>query len=129
MSAQRAVRITASIALWLITVLAALTLGKAGYGKFADAAGWQYWFQKWGFSPWFATVIGIAELGGAAVLLIPKLAPYAATVLLAIMFGAFHTVTTKVTDLSAVDPIINIVLLTIVLIARWPQRLWPRKAG
>lgn len=128
-NAQKAVRIAALVALWLVTVLAALTLGKAGYGKFADAAGWQFWFQKWGFAPWFATVIGLAELGGAALLLIPKLAPYAATLLMAIMLGAFYTVTTNVTDLSAVDPIINLVLLSIVLIGRWPRGFRPRKTG
>lgn len=107
--------------LWLVTAVAALTFAKAGYGKFTDAAGWQYWFQRWGFAPWFATVIGVVELGGAVLLLVPIAAPYAAGLLMAVMLGALHTVTTKETDLSQVDPIINLVLLAVVLAGRWPR--------
>jgi len=124
---MKAMRIVGLVLLWLATVLASLTFAKAGYGKFADAAGWQYWFQQWGFAPWFATVIGVVELGGAILLLVPRLAPYAAVVLIAVMLGAFYTVSTNETDLSQVDPVINMLLAGIVLSARW-RRLWPRRS-
>ncbi len=121
---MKAMRVVGLALLWLVTVLASLTFAKAGYGKFADAAGWQHWFQRWGFTPWFATVIGVIELGGAALLLVPRLAHFAAAVLMAVMLGALYTVTTNETDLSRVDPVINMVLVGIVLVARWPRRRW-----
>lgn len=125
---MKVMRIVGLVLLWLVTVLASLTFAKAGYGKFADAAGWQYWFERWGFAPWFVPVIGVVELGGAILLLVPRLAPYAAAVLIAVMLGAFYTVSTNETDLSQVDPVINMVLAGIVLSARW-RRLWPRRSS
>ena len=125
---MRVIRILGLTMLWLVTALAAVTLAKAGYGKFADAVGWYYWFGKWGFPPWFATVTGVIELGGAILLLVPRIAPYSAALLITVMVGALYTVTTKETNLSPVDPIINTVLLGIVFVARLSLS-WRRSAS
>jgi len=119
---MKAKRILGLSLLWLVSAAAALTLGNAGYGKFADAAGWTHWFETWGFATWFVTVIGVVELGGAILLLVPSAAPYAAGLLIAVMIGALYTVSTKASDLSQIDPIINIVLLGSVLAGRVGMR-------
>ena len=123
MNKKRLLSITGIVLLWMVTVLIALSMMDAGYGKFESADGWKYWFEQWGYAAWFATVIGIAEIMGGALLLIPRTAPYAAALLIAIMLGAFYTVTTNESDLSWFDPLFNTVLLTIVLIGRWPGPL------
>ena len=105
---------------WAVTILTALTMVDAGWGKFASAEGWLHWFGVWGYPPRFAYVIGALELGAGILLLIPRLAPYAAALLIGIMIAAFATVSLKESDLSQLDPLFNIGLLTIVLIARWP---------
>lgn len=111
--------------LWLVTVLTTISLGDKGLDKFTHAEGWQHWFVRWGYPAWFASVIGVAEAAGALLLLIPSLASYAAGLLIVIMAGAFYTVTTNETDLSAVDPVVFAVLLLIVLLGRWRSRLRP----
>lgn len=114
--------------LWLVTGLATMVMFDAGLGKFTDAPGWQHWFVTvWGYPTWFRGFIGLAETGGALLLLVPLLASFSATGLIIIMLGALWTVTTKETDLSSVDPIVNIVLLSVVLVGWWPRR-WRRAA-
>lgn len=122
---KRIARVVGLILLWMVTLLATAVMGKAGFGKFESTEGWQYWFQRWGYAPWFVYVIGVAELGGALLLLIPRMASYAAALLIAVMIGAFITVSTNQTDLSAVDPVINSVILAVVLAGRWTSRWRP----
>ena len=76
----------------------------------------------WGYPAWFRTFIGVAEIGGGLLLVLPRTAPYAAAALITIMLGAFWTVTTKQSDLSWFDPLFGIFLYSIVLAARWPLR-------
>lgn len=111
------------VALWVVTLLAAASIVDAGLGKFQSADGWQHWFvEVWGYPAWFRTFIGVAEIAGGILLVIPRTAPYAAVGLIIIMLGAFWTVTTKPADLSWFDPLFGIFLYSIVLAARWPWR-------
>jgi uncharacterized membrane protein YphA (DoxX/SURF4 family) len=112
--------------LWVVTGLAASTLFDAGLGKFASNAGWVYWFGRWGYPARFVTLIGLAEAGGALLMLLPALASYAAASLIVVMVGAFYTVITNETDLSWFDPVFNVALLLVVLAGRWTRRAWGR---
>jgi uncharacterized membrane protein YphA (DoxX/SURF4 family) len=123
MTRKRIARLTGLTALWLITLLEALSMIDAGWGKFESAAGWQHWFVTSGYAAWFATVIGLAEIGGGLLLLVPKVASYAALLLMGIMLGAFYTVTMNESDLSWVDPLVHATLLGLILLFRWPSRL------
>ena len=129
MATGRVLRIAWRALLWLVVVLAALSLGEAGWGKFEHAEGWQHWFGRWGYPPWFAQVIGVVELGGAVLLLIPRTSSYAAATLIGVMLGAFYTVMTNETDLGWVDPLVNIALLSIVAAGQWRRRWRRRKAA
>ena len=112
-------------ALWTVTVLEAAGMGLAGWSKFANPAGWSGMFVNWGYPAWFAFVIGASEMAGAALLLIPALATYAAAGLAVIMVGALGTVIAHDSPLGVAAPIANLVAVTIVGVARRRRRWKP----
>ena len=111
--------------LGLVTLLEVITMGDAGLGKFQSLDGWMYWFARFGYPPRMSLVIGSLEFVGAGLLLIPRLAPYAAMILGVIMVGALEAVLTTETDLGWFDPALHLVFLTIIGSAHWKRR-WRR---
>jgi uncharacterized membrane protein len=71
-------------AFWLITVLEAPGMGLAGSAKFTNRELWLTRFVEWVYTESFGLFIGGAEILGAVLLLVPRLAPYAATGLIVI---------------------------------------------
>ena len=100
-------------------------MGDAGLGKFQSLEGWIYWFARFGYPPRMSMLIGAIEFTGAGLLLIPRLAPYAAMVLGVVMLGALEAVLTTQTDLGWEDPVIHLVFLTIIGTAHWKRRWRP----
>ena len=113
------------VAFGLVLVLEVLSMGKAGLSKFQDAAGWQYWFEQFGYPRPLAFVIGVVEMFGAALLLVPRLASYAALGLAVVMVGALQAVLTTDTDLGWFDPVLHLVMLGVIGGVRWPRRWRP----
>jgi len=111
--------------LWLVTILEVLAMGLAGSMKFTRPGMWTAYFVQFGFAAWFSYVIGAAEMAGAALLLVPRVAAWAAVLLLAIMIVALVEVATHDTDLGADGPTVHVVLLTVILAARWGARWRP----
>lgn len=107
---------------WILVLLQALSMVDAGWGKFQSLDGWMHWFGVFGYPRWFAPVVGVLEMIGGVLLLVPSLSAYAAAMLLVIMAGALHAVTTHTTDLSALDPLVHGAMQAIILAARWPRR-------
>jgi uncharacterized membrane protein YphA (DoxX/SURF4 family) len=89
-----------TVVLWILTIFGALTMGLAGFAKFGNPSQWQGRFVAWGYPAWFASVTGGLEMLAAALLLVPRVAPYAACTLVAIMLGALYTVLTRTNDLG-----------------------------
>ena len=117
-------------ALWIFTVLDAAFMALAGWSKFANPDVWTSMFEGWGYPPWFAFVIGAGELGLGIVMLVPRLASYAATGLIVIMLGALGTVLVHSGGrMGPEPPLIHLVLLTIILAARWKGRWRPRSGA
>ena len=112
--------------LWILVVLELAGMGLAGLSKF-QGDGWMRMFEGWGYPAWFALVIGATELGGAMLLLVPRLASYSAAVLIGVMLGAIWTVIgqTTQTGLGPGIPLIHIAALTIILVVRWKRRWRP----
>lgn len=112
------------VLLWIVTVLEAAMMALAGSSKFTGSGPevWGGMFEGWGYPAWFALVIGGAEFLFALVLLVPRFASYAATVLIAIMIGALVTVLVHESSLGPGAPIANIVALTIIGVPRWGDR-------
>ena len=92
MSTRRsAAHVAATALLWLATAYLVMVFVRAGAAKFSDTSGWAHAFAAWRFPRWFRMLVGAAELSGAALVLLPPLAPVGATVLAAVMLGAMGT--------------------------------------
>lgn len=117
--AQRAGR-AGRILVWILTILPALGIGLSGISKFSGSH-WRDLFIGWGYPAWFTYVVGVAEVAGVIGLFIPRVARYAAVLLTAVMVGAFVTLFThRGGPLGwGATPLVYIVMLTVVGIARW----------
>jgi uncharacterized membrane protein YphA (DoxX/SURF4 family) len=122
-TAPDAKRKIASLTIWVLIAAETLMMGAAGASKFFATEMWTGLFTDWGYPVWFAFVVGIAEVMGALLLLFPKLASYAAGFLGVIMLGAVGTLLTHTNDLGLKTPLLHLVVLAIILTARWSRRL------
>jgi putative oxidoreductase len=91
-NASRRRSTAATVALWTLTILLTLEFFLAGASKFAaGGAGWSANFVRWGLPHWLLPVVGLAEIGSALLLLIPRLATLGAVGLGVVMIGAIGT--------------------------------------
>jgi putative oxidoreductase len=74
-----------------LAALVGLVFVRQGVMKFDPGAFWTGAFERWGYPVWFRYTIGVLETAGGALLLVPRFTTYAATILTAIMVGAFFT--------------------------------------
>ena len=76
---------------WALTLVLSVIFIASGIPKLGGIEIAMHDFKEWGYPTWFRQVIGGIEFLGAIVLLIPRTAFYAATVLGAIMLGSIFT--------------------------------------
>ena len=100
---------------WIAQILSAVIVFGAALGKLLGTPGWIERFRNWSYPDGFYLVIGVLELLGVIVLLVPRFAGRAAAGLLVIMLGAFLTHLIHGEGLAVVRPLIVIVLLVAVL--------------
>lgn len=123
-------RIAGQIAVWMVTLFLVLVCLRSGIMKMPGVPGVEFWmrdFQRWGYPGWLRLVVGLAELVSAALLLIPRLAGYGASVFAIIMVGALLTHATH-NEFSRLP--FNLLLLglsLIVLLVRRPAFLKSQK--
>ena len=79
------------VLLWILTVFLTLIFLTAGGTKLAGLPVQADNFARWGYPGWFMYVVGVIETSGAIVLLIPRLAGFAALLLCSTMVGAALT--------------------------------------
>lgn len=77
--------------LWLVTLFLVTVFVNAGWPKFSAESGWGRAFAHWGFPNWFRVLVGVIEVAGGLLLLVPRTAVYAAAALAVIMLGAMGT--------------------------------------
>ena len=77
--------------LWLLSLFLMFVFVKAGWPKFSATSGWGRAFAHWGFPNWFRVLVGVIEIAGGLLLLVPQTAIYAAGALAVIMLGAMGT--------------------------------------
>ena len=80
-----------TIIIWVLTLLTAALFAIAGIFKLSGAADMVAAFTNFGFPLWFMTLVGVAELGGAIVLLLPPIAFLGGLGLMGLAAGAFIT--------------------------------------
>ena len=79
------------MAVWVLQFVLAAFFAMQGVVKLAGSQSWVARFSGWGYPDRFYLVVGLAELAGAVVLLIPRLARFGALLLIAVMAGATAT--------------------------------------
>ncbi len=119
MNCARVLGVALHVGLWSITLFEAFGLGQAGLRKFTSMDVWRDLFENWGYPFWFLIVIGVAELGGAVLLLVPALAAYAAVGLTVVMVGSLATELFNEKLFGPWFPLMHIVLLSIIATARY----------
>jgi putative oxidoreductase len=82
---------TRAVVVWILSILTALLLVAAGLPKILGQGGWVARFERWGYPAGFVLVIGVVEVVGALMLLIPRVAALGAAILAVVMLGATAT--------------------------------------
>ena len=80
-----------SLAIWFLQFLLAALFAIQGIMKLTRSPAWISRFNAWGYPDHFYLVVGLAELLGAIVLLIPRLTKFGALMLIVVMGGAAGT--------------------------------------
>jgi putative oxidoreductase len=117
------IRILKEVVLWLITLFLALVCLRSGWLKVSGNIFWIRDFHRWGYPDWFRLVVGVAELISTALLLVPRLASYGASLFALVMLGAIFTHYTN-NETSRLP--FNLLLLTlslVIAVARRPSFL------
>jgi len=115
-------RIAKEVVIWILTIALFLQFGNAGIRKFFEFGGWTRMFHNLGLPDWFRIVIGVLETAAAVLLALPRTAAYGAALIVPIMLGAIAIVALHGWTRAFPQPIIALVMATIILVARWRQR-------
>ncbi len=91
------------IIIWIISALIAYDFVLQGWRKFDPQGWWAPAFENWGYPTWFMILIGVMEVGGAVLLVIPNIRYIGAMMLTLVMIGA---VTTKSLHKISIDEIL-----------------------
>ena len=111
------------VAAWALSILLFLTYMTVAPPKLMGDPGWLQRFEEWGYSPRFASGIGMVELIAAALLLFPSLATYGAGILTLILAGAIYTHLS--TGLHSPAFALELFFMTAALAAlRFPEARW-----
>ncbi|MEZ4779745.1 MAG: DoxX family protein [Flavobacteriaceae bacterium] len=103
----------AAFLIWFISALIAYDFFIHGARKLDPSGWWAPAFEKWGYPTWFMILIGIIELIGALLLIIPKVRYIGAFFLFIIMLGAL---TTKALHKIAIEEVVFFLnILTLLL--------------
>jgi putative oxidoreductase len=118
MERQRMKRVATVAVAWAASALLALTFFRAGAAKFSDDSGWAHAFAVWGFPDWFRVLIGVLEVSAATLVLIPRVAPVGALLIIAVMLGGMGTHVAHGDPGQVRSEVVQLLLATILLIAR-----------
>ncbi len=111
-------RTTIAIALWAVTVLLAVFFTMMGLPKLLGLGGWAGRFANWGYPSSFVILVGVAELAGAVMVLIPRLATLGGALLAVMMLGAAATHLLHGETARVLVPLVLFAVLTVVAWAR-----------
>jgi putative oxidoreductase len=79
------------VAVWILQSLLAAFFAVQAVVKLGGSQAWITRFRAWGYPDHFYLVVGLAELSGAILMLIPRLAKLGVLLLIAVMLGAAAT--------------------------------------
>jgi uncharacterized membrane protein YphA (DoxX/SURF4 family) len=105
-------------ALWLATLALAAVFFWTGARKLLGVGGWVAGFARWGYPPWFRVLIGVVEVGSAALLLVPRFATIGALGIAVTMVGAVGTLVVHGAARSITTPL---ACLGLALVIGWAR--------
>jgi uncharacterized membrane protein YphA (DoxX/SURF4 family) len=111
---------------WGLQVLLAGAFVSIGIGKFTSTF-WAGAFERWGYPPGFHLVTGVIEMGLGLILLIPRVASYAALALGGVMLAAIAT--HALAGQPWTRPLPHLTLLLVLAVVRWRARWRPGTAS
>ncbi len=79
------------VAAWLLGLYLARMFVNMGWIKFDPEGFWTAAFERWGYPAWLRVPVGVLEVGGGIMLVIPWLATYGGLALAVVMGGAWVT--------------------------------------
>ena len=103
-----------SVFAWILSILLALAFLSAGLPKLLAVTAWIEKFTHWGYPRWSLPLIGLLEVSGAILLLIPRFAIYGVGILIAVMLGAAYTHVANGEGLAVLRPLIFLCFLVAV---------------
>lgn len=107
--------------LWSVTILLAVAFLIFGILKLTGAEPLAAKFTKWGYPTWFRLVVGVAEISGAVLLLLPRTTVLGSVGLGLLMVGAVFTHLKVGEGLQAIPALVLLTLLAAVSYARRPR--------
>jgi len=108
------------IAIWMLTALLAFVFLAFGAGKFLSPAAAAQ-FARWGYPDWLRTAIGVLEIGGALILLVPRVAWEGAVILALVLAGAIFTLLRFGEGFHVVLPALLLCVVAIIGYLRHPR--------
>jgi uncharacterized membrane protein YphA (DoxX/SURF4 family) len=113
------------LGLYLISAFLTLVFVKAGWAKFFDTSGWARAFAIWGFPIWFRVLVGVLEIVGGVLLLVPRTGVHAAAALAVIMLGGMGTHVANGDPAGVSHEVVPLALLGLVMSMHW----WRKRAA
>jgi uncharacterized membrane protein YphA (DoxX/SURF4 family) len=83
-------RIAKIAATWILQILLGVLFVVLGAAKFGDSS-WVRKFAEWGYPSGFYMVVGVLEIAGGLMVLVPRVASYGSLVIMTVMIGATVT--------------------------------------
>lgn len=105
------------IGVWALQILLAGFFVLQGVAKLTSSPAWVSRFRGWGYPDHFYLVVGLVEVLGGALLLVPRLVKFGASTLIVVMIGATATHVIG-RERQVITTLVLIALLGIILYAR-----------
>lgn len=113
-----------TVLIWLVSLYLAWLFLNQGVVKFDQEGFWTAAFERWGYPEWLRILVGGIETLGGILLLVPRVATYAALGVAAVMIGA---IVTRAGDGRWVDVAWNTLYLSALLWIAYERR--PKAEG
>jgi uncharacterized membrane protein YphA (DoxX/SURF4 family) len=110
-----------NLALWVLSGLSSVLFLLAGVAKITGAQAMRDGFESWGYPPWFMYVVGVCEILGGVLVVMPSTRVHGALLLAVVMLGAVWTHLVNGETTAALMPLAVLGVLGAVLWMRRPS--------
>lgn len=105
---------------WIVALYLCAIFLMMGYQKFLADGFWTGPFERWGYPVWMRIGVGIAEVAGGALIVLPRASKLGAGILSAVMLGALFT---RLRDGAIGDSVAIVVYILAFIWVAWEFRL------